>query len=66
MGREISSNALSCNRAEFVTPAAVRAAMKREKGDKYGARKHAQAERGLRKELRKLDEDELAVSKVFA
>ena len=40
--------------------------MKREKGDKYGSRKHAQAERGLRKDLRRLEEDELAVSKVFA
>ncbi|KAH9928542.1 Brix-domain-containing protein [Epithele typhae] len=51
---------------EFVTPAAVRAAMKREKGDKYGSRKDAQAERGVRKELRRREEDELAVSKVFA
>ena len=40
--------------------------MKREKGDKYGSRKHAQAERSQRKELRKRDEDELAVSRVFA
>lgn len=52
--------------SEFVTPAAIRSAMRREKGDKYGNRKHAQAERSMRKELRKRDEDELAVSKVFA
>ncbi|KAI0647543.1 Brix-domain-containing protein [Trametes meyenii] len=51
---------------EFVTPTAVRSALRREKGDKYGHRKHAQAERGLRKDRRKLAEDELAVSKVFA
>ena len=52
--------------AEFVTPTAVRSALKREKGDKYGHRKHAQAERSIRKDRRKLAEDELAVSKVFA
>lgn len=52
--------------AEFVTPAAIRSAMRREKGDKYGNRKHAQAERSLRKDLRKLEEDGLAVAKVFA
>ena len=52
--------------AEFVTPAAIRAAMRREKGDKYGSRKHAQAERSIRKDLRKREEDDLAVSKVFA
>ncbi|KAI0815999.1 Brix-domain-containing protein [Trametes gibbosa] len=51
---------------EFITPTAVRSALRREKGDKYGHRKHAQAERGLRKDRRKLGEDELAVSKVFA
>ncbi len=51
---------------EFVTPTAVRSAVRREKGDKYGSRKDAQAERGLRKDLRKLAEDELAVSKVFS
>ena len=57
---------LMCAITEFVTPSAVRSAMKREKGEKYGNRKDAQAERGLRKDLRKLEEDELAVSKVFA
>ncbi|KAI0672722.1 Brix-domain-containing protein [Trametes maxima] len=51
---------------EFVTPTAVRSALRREKGDKYGHRKHAQAERGLRKDRRKLAENELAVAKVFA
>ncbi|KAL1944428.1 hypothetical protein VTO73DRAFT_2858 [Trametes versicolor] len=51
---------------EFVTPTAVRSAAKREKGEKYGHRKDAQAERGVRKDQRKLDEDELATSKVFA
>ena len=51
---------------EFVTPAAVRSAMRREKGEKYGSRKDAQAERGMRRDLRRLEEDELAVSKVFA
>ena len=55
-----------CLGTEFITPAAIRAATRREKGDKYGARKHAEHERGLRKELRKRGEDELAVSKVFA
>ncbi|KAI9061500.1 Brix-domain-containing protein [Trametes sanguinea] len=51
---------------EFVTPTAVRSALRREKGEKYGHRKHAQAERSLRKDRRQLGEDELAVSKVFA
>ncbi|EJF66282.1 Brix-domain-containing protein [Dichomitus squalens LYAD-421 SS1] len=59
------SGATVYSNPEFVTPAAVRSALKREKGDKYGNRKHAQAERGLRKDLRRLEEDELAVSKVF-
>ncbi|KAL7283775.1 hypothetical protein ACG7TL_003212 [Trametes sanguinea] len=48
---------------EFVTPTAVRSALRREKGEKYGHRKHAQAERNLRKDRRQLGEDELAVSK---
>lgn len=51
---------------EFVSPAAVRSAMKREKGDKYGKRKLAEDERFGRREGRRLEEDELAVSKVFA
>lgn len=52
--------------AEFVSPAAVRSALKREKGAKYGARKLAEEESRGRKELRRLEEDELAVSKVFS
>lgn len=51
---------------EFISPAAVRSALKREKGDKYGKRKDAEQERVGRKELRRLEEDELAVSKVFS
>lgn len=58
--------ALPVSVKEFVTPTAVRSAAKREKGEKYGHRKDAQAERGVRKDQRKLDEDELATSKVFA
>ncbi|KAI1783987.1 Brix-domain-containing protein [Ganoderma leucocontextum] len=60
------SGATVYSNPEFVTPTAVRSAVRREKGEKYGNRKDAQAERGLRKDLRKLEEDELAVSKVFA
>ncbi|KAI0807900.1 Brix-domain-containing protein [Fomes fomentarius] len=60
------SGATVYSNPEFVTPAAVRAAARREKGDKYGQRKHAQAERSVRKDLRRREEDELAVSKVFA
>ena len=52
--------------AEFISPAAVRSALRREKGDKYGKRKTAETERAERKERRKREEDELAVSKVFA
>ena len=51
---------------EFISPAAVRSAIRREQGDKYGNRKDAEEERITRKEARKLEEDELAVSKVFA
>ncbi|KAH9930596.1 ribosome biogenesis protein BRX1 [Fomitopsis serialis] len=51
---------------EFISPSAVRSALKREKGDKYGKRKTAEVERTERKEMRKREEDELAVSKVFA
>ena len=40
--------------------------MRQERGDKYGSRKHAQAERSMRKDLRKREEDELAVAKVFS
>lgn len=51
---------------EFISPAAVRSALKREKGEKYGSRKQAEEEQGRRKEGRQRPEDELAVSKVFS
>ncbi|KIY65277.1 Brix-domain-containing protein [Cylindrobasidium torrendii FP15055 ss-10] len=51
---------------EFVSPAAVRSLVRREKSSKYNTRKDAQEEANKRKALHKLDEDELAVSKVFA
>ncbi|KAJ6597117.1 ribosome biogenesis protein BRX1 [Mycena vulgaris] len=51
---------------EFISPSAVRSAMRREQGTKYGHRKDAEQESTRRKELRKRSEDELAVSKVFA
>ncbi|KAJ7444880.1 ribosome biogenesis protein BRX1 [Mycena latifolia] len=51
---------------EFISPSAVRSAMRREQGTKYGHRKDAEQESSRRKELRKRGEDELAVSKVFA
>lgn len=51
---------------EFVTPAAIRAANNRELGAKYRDRKEAQQDAESRREGRRLDEDELAVTKVFA
>jgi len=51
---------------EFISPAAVRSAMNKERGTKYGMRKFAEQERNARKEGRKREDDELAVSKVFA
>ncbi|KAJ3546825.1 hypothetical protein NMY22_g1893 [Coprinellus aureogranulatus] len=51
---------------EFISPAAVRSAIRREQGTKYGQRKQAEEDSQRRKELRRLEEDELAVSKVFA
>jgi len=51
---------------EFISPAAVRSAVNKERGNKYKNRKHAEEERSGRKEGRKRDEDELAVSKVFS
>lgn len=57
---------LTIKSTEFVPPAVVRSATRREKGDRYRERKLAQAEREVRKENRVLPEDELAVSKVFA
>ncbi|EPT04104.1 hypothetical protein FOMPIDRAFT_1022173 [Fomitopsis schrenkii] len=60
------SGATVYSNPEFISPAAVRSALRREKGDKYGKRKTAETERADRKERRKREEDELAVSKVFA
>lgn len=51
---------------EFVSPAAVRSALRREKGSKYGIRKQAEEESALRRDALQRPEDELAVSKVFA
>ena len=51
---------------EFISPGAVRTAMRREKGDKYKKRKFAESERDRRKEVNMMEEDELAVRKVFA
>ena len=60
------SGATVYSNPEFVSPAAVRSALRREKGSKYGSRKQAEQEQLERKEKRKRPEDELAVSKVFA
>ncbi|THU82876.1 ribosome biogenesis protein BRX1 [Dendrothele bispora CBS 962.96] len=51
---------------EFVSPAAVRSAIRREQSKKYNVRKDAEDAALSRKERRQRDEDELAVSKVFA
>jgi len=51
---------------EFVSPAAVRMALRRQQGQKYRVRKEAQVERSERREDRRLDEDDLAVRKIFA
>jgi len=50
---------------EFVTPTSIRAAIKQAKGNRYAVRQHAQAERTGRKENNRLEEDPLAVSKIF-
>ncbi|KAL6301768.1 Brix domain-containing protein [Sparassis latifolia] len=60
------SGATVYSNPEFISPAAVRMAQKREKGNKYKSRKHAQLERSSRKEGRRREEDELAVAKVFS
>ena len=52
--------------SEFVSPAAVRAALNKERGNRYKSRKFQEQERTGRKDHRKLEEDPLAVSKVFA
>lgn len=66
--RLVSSNELYSSKmhSEFVTPTSIRAAARREKGDSYAMRKHAQSERTGRQEGRRLEEDQLAVSKVFS
>ncbi|KAF9030818.1 ribosome biogenesis protein BRX1 [Hymenopellis radicata] len=51
---------------EFVSPAAVRSSIRQEHAKKYNVRKDAEQDSSRRKEQRKRDEDELAVSKVFA
>ncbi|KIM79702.1 hypothetical protein PILCRDRAFT_823244 [Piloderma croceum F 1598] len=51
---------------EFISPAAVRSALKRSKGYGYRMRKDAEEKSAKRKELRKRGDDDLAVSKVFA
>lgn len=51
---------------EFVSPAVVRSAIRREKGSKYKVRKQTETERHVRREERRREEDELAVHKVFA
>ncbi|EIN07192.1 ribosome biogenesis protein BRX1 [Punctularia strigosozonata HHB-11173 SS5] len=51
---------------EFISPAAVRSALRRRQGDKYAIRKHQEEERNVRKEVNRIEEDELTVSKVFA
>lgn len=52
--------------AEFVSPAVVRSAIRREKGEKYKIRKDTEMERVERREERRRDEDELAVHRIFA
>lgn len=51
---------------EFVTPTAIRSLLRQKKGDKYNSRKDSQEESARRKELRRREEEVLAVSKVFA
>lgn len=52
--------------SEFVSPAVVRSAIRREKGEKYKIRKDTEMERVERREERRREEDELAVHKIFA
>ncbi|KAI5124294.1 hypothetical protein M0805_008902 [Coniferiporia weirii] len=51
---------------DFISPAAVRSSIRREKGDKYRERKETEMDRDERREERRREEDELAVHKVFA
>ncbi|KAF8226736.1 Brix-domain-containing protein [Tricholoma matsutake] len=51
---------------EFISPSAVRSALRREQGGKYNRRKDAEVESTRRKEMRKRGESDLAVARVFA
>lgn len=51
---------------EFVSPALVRSARRKAKGERYRERKFAQQERGVRQTERMREEDPLAVAKIFA
>ena len=53
-------------RVDFISPTAVRSAIRHEKGEKYKLRKEAELERQERREDQELSEDELAVRNVFA
>ncbi|KAK0210990.1 Brix domain-containing protein [Desarmillaria ectypa] len=50
---------------EFISPAAIRSSIRHEQSKKYNIRKDTEQGASRRKEHRKRDEDELAVSKVF-
>ena len=50
---------------EFVSPAAVRSALKKTQGERYRLRKEGEEESLRRREGRKREEDDLAVPKVF-
>ncbi|KZV90103.1 Brix-domain-containing protein [Exidia glandulosa HHB12029] len=60
------SGATVFSNPEFVSPAAARSLARRTAGDKYTARKVAQAEREGREEDRRVEEDPLSMRKVFA
>jgi len=61
----VASECMNHYFVEFISPAAVKSLARREKGGKYNYRKDAEQEQLQRKEMRRLGEDELAVSKVF-
>ncbi|KAF8334239.1 Brix-domain-containing protein [Cantharellus anzutake] len=50
----------------FITPASIRISVRRDQAAKIRRRKHEAHEREVRKEARKLPDDELAVTKVFS
>jgi hypothetical protein len=54
--------------SEFISPASARASFKRIQGQKYKQRKNVQSERDDRRTRQRdeLEEDELAVGRVFA